>query len=155
MNSTPEIAVDQTRDGLLRVLGELCSKELAAARTYEDALGLLALKPYSDVIGRCYAAHSNMHMELGDRIARLGGEVPTEPVPWGEFASTLAEVPEMISGGVAIALLEQAEDSAFQRYLDASRGLDDENRLFLLERILPSESACHSALSNLKHQVVS
>jgi len=139
--------------GKVRLLDDFCREELAAAQTYERALSLSSLRKHSDVLGRCYASHSNRANELAQRIGSLGGKAPTSPGVWGALVPTLATAAAAVSEGLAISLLEEAEDRGVKRYHEHVSDLDPESQTLVIERILPAQDKTHAAIADLKRSV--
>ena len=88
--------------------------------------------------------------ELGQRITSLGAEPPLAPGVWGSLIPTLATAAAAVSEKLAIALLEESEQRGERRYRDEMPKLDDGNRAFLTERIVPAQACSSSAISELK-----
>jgi hypothetical protein len=151
MNSSPEFRTTDPDMSKVELLSDLCKEELAAVQTYEKALTLGPLKRHADVLARCYTSHRNCASEIGQRIATLGGEVPTTAGVWGTLIPTLTGAAAAVSEKLAVSLLEESEDRAVRRYKNAFDELDPGSREFLIERILPAQNMTHSAMSNLKH----
>jgi hypothetical protein len=133
----------------VELLRDFCKEELAAAQTYEKALGLPNLRRHADVLGRCYASHQNRVAELSHRIVSLGGEAPNSPGVWSSLLPTLAIAAVTVSEALAISLLEDAEDHAASRYSEHVNDLDPDNRAFAVERIVPAQDVSHAAISQL------
>ena len=105
------------------------------------------------MLRRCFASHSNRAAEIARRIEELGGEAPRTPGVWGSLVPTLATAAAAVSEGLAIALLEEAEDRAVRRYQDDFEDLDPGSRQFLAERVVPAQDSTHAALSGLKRSL--
>jgi hypothetical protein len=140
----------QTHAPDIEVLQDLCKEELAAAQTYEKALTLPVLARHSDVLERCYASHHNRVAELGERIASLGAQPPSAPGVWGSLLPTLATAAAAVSEKLALSLLEDSEERGRRRYQEELAELDEANRTFLTERLLPAQAASQKAISELK-----
>lgn len=125
-------------------------EELGAARTYEKALALLELRPYAGVLRRCHASHRRCAAELGDRLAALGATAPASAGMWGSLVPMLSLASNAMTARQAIVLLEEAERRALQHYREEASRLDPINRGFMLERILPAQTASHMALGLLR-----
>jgi hypothetical protein len=141
--------------GKVRLLGELCREELGAAQTYEKALSLATLRKHSDVLGRCFASHSNRASELARQISLLGGEPPTAPGVWSSLVPALTTAALVVSERLALALLEEAEEHGMKSYYDHVSELDPASQLLVVERILPAQERTHAAIAELKRGVAS
>jgi hypothetical protein len=156
LHSTPEFRdteLDATDPDVSRLdlLADFCQEELAAARTYEQALTLAPLLRHSDVLGRCHASHARRSQLLKQRITMLGGKAPEGPGVWGALLTVLETAAATISENLAIRLLEEAEDRGIRGYRERLDTLDLASREFMLEWVVPGQSTTHAAMSELKH----
>ena len=150
MHSAPDIDTTKPDVAKLAVLADFCKEELAAVETYKKALTLMPLHRHTDVLSRCYASHQNRANELRERVVALGGKPPNAPGAWGSLIPTLTSAAAAVSEGLAVSMLEQAEDRGERHYREHLDELDPASRAFVDERIVPGQATTHAAMSELK-----
>jgi hypothetical protein len=153
LNSNRDLHTTVPDVAKLDLLADFCKEELAAAQAYEKAMTLAPLQGHVDVLRRAYASHSNRAAELAQRIEELGGEAPRSPGVWGALVPTLAAAAATVSEGLAVSLLEEAEDRGIRRYNEHFEELDPGSRELVAERIVPAQHTTHRAISELKRSL--
>jgi hypothetical protein len=153
LNSNPHLRATVPDVAKLDLLADFCKEELAAAQTYEKAMTLEPLSGHVDVLRRAYASHSNRAAELARRIEELGGEAPRSPGVWGALVPTLTIAAAAVSEGLAVSLLEEAEDRGVRRYSERFAELDPGSRELFTERIVPAQDSTHRAIAELKRSL--
>jgi hypothetical protein len=128
------------------IVDRLCSlyrSEFAAANTYALALQHESLHPWGFVLRRQHAVHQERLGVLAERIRSVGAAVPTTSGAWGTFTRIVEDTAASISSELALAVLEEEEDSLELEYERALEVLDSESQLLVSERLLPAQRVTH------------
>ncbi len=124
-------------------LSSLYRSELAAANTYALALQHERLHPWGFVLRRQHAVHQERLAVIAERIVAIGGKVPVSSGAWGTFTRIVEDAAASISPELALAVLEEEEDSLEIEYERALDVIDSESQLLVAERLLPAQRVTH------------
>lgn len=137
---------------LTAIIARLCSlyrSELAAAQTYDVALCHASLLTYGEVLRQTKHAHEARVAALWRRIRELGGEAPPSSGAWGTFLRLAEDVSATVSPEMALAVLEEEEDTLVRDYVGSLELLDPTSRELVDEGLLPAQTRTQRAVRHL------
>ncbi|CAN5580515.1 hypothetical protein BH09MYX1_BH09MYX1_63560 [soil metagenome] len=141
MSTEPEANVELANS--IEQLSSLYRGELAAVQTYVSALCHASLGRYGDVLRRQKRVHEERVSSLSARLRDLGAKAPASSGAWGTFVRLVEDAAATFSPEMALAVLEEEEDSLAHNYRAAVPMLDDQSRTLVLERLLPAQNVTH------------
>lgn len=126
--------------------------ELAAAETYEQAIDKVR-RENPDIavqLTRCKESHDRRAEALRREVRRLGGKPSASSGPWGSFVRLVEGGAKMFGTKAAIDVLEEGEDHGRNDYTRDLKDLDESERTFVEQQILPEQLETHRVMSRLQ-----
>ncbi|CAN5160454.1 hypothetical protein BH09MYX1_BH09MYX1_07120 [soil metagenome] len=133
----------------LQQMASLYRSELAAMETYTRALCHASLVRYTNVLQRQKRVHQERVTALSTRLQDLGAPLPASSGAWGTFVRITEEAAASFSPELALAVLEEEEDTLARDYLGSLEFIDATSRTLVSERLLPAQNVTHHVVRRI------
>ncbi|CAN5716682.1 hypothetical protein BH09MYX1_BH09MYX1_00090 [soil metagenome] len=133
-------------------LAGLYRSELAAVQTYDVALCHASLAKYAEDLRKQKHLHEARVAALLQRLHDVGTPVPASSGAWGTFARLVEEAAASFSPEMALAVLEEEEDTLARDYTGALDVLDPSSKALVADQLLPAQTATHGAVRRM-HEI--
>ncbi len=139
------------------VMQRLYKGELAAAKTYEQALEKLENEHARDRLFQIRIDHINAANAIKRHLELMGAEVPEGSGVWGDVAATAEGLATIFGEAVAVEALRRGETIGVKAYKDALREekLANECKSLISEELLPMNEGHTTTLGAVRKFIAS